>query len=60
MCGVFKQIGVEIGERDVQPCFKFVNEKDFLQNHTVKKELKSFDPTDFKFYENTTTVGNKS
>ena len=60
VCGVFKKSDVEIAERDVQLCFKFVSEKYFLQTHTVKKELKSFDPTDFEFYENTKIIGNES
>ena len=60
MCGVFKKTDVEIAERDVQLCFKFANEKYFLQTHTVKKELKSSDPTDFEFYENTKIIGNES
>ena len=63
VCGVFKKIGVEIDEQDVQACHrvkekdrtivKFVNRKDCLQILRVKKELKSLDPTDLNFPENT-------
>ena len=51
---VFKKIGVEINEPDVQACHrlkekertivKFVNRKDCHQILRVKKELKSLDP----------------
>ena len=68
--GVFKKIGVEIDERDVQGCHslkekdrtivKFVNRKDFLQILRVKKELKSLDPTDLNFSENTKIFINES
>ena len=61
--GVFKKIGVEIDERDVQACHrlkekdrtivKFVNRRVCLQIFRVKKELKSLDPTDLNFPENT-------
>ena len=63
MRGVFKKIGVEIDERDVQACHrlkekektivKFVNRKDCLQFLRVKKDLKSLDPTKLHFPENT-------
>ena len=63
MRGVFKKIGVEIGKRDVQArhrlkekertIAKFVNRKDCLQTLRVKKELKSLDPTELDFPENT-------
>ena len=49
--GVFKKMGVEIDEQDVQVChrlkkkertiIKFVNKKDCLQILRVKKELKN-------------------
>ena len=68
--GVFKKIGVEIDERDVQACHrlkekdrtivKFVNRKDCLQILRVKKELKSLDPTDLNFPENTKIFINES
>ena len=60
---VFKKIGVEIDERDVQASHrlkekdrtivKFVDRKDCLQILGVKKELKSLDPTYLDFSENT-------
>ena len=63
MRGVFKTIGVEIDERDVQgrsslerkerTIVKFLNRKDCLQILRVKKKLKSFDPTELDFPENT-------
>ena len=59
---VFKKIGVEIDERDVQACHrlkekkrtivKFLNRKDCLQILRVKKNLKSLDLTDPDFPEN--------
>ena len=59
VCGVFKKIGVEIDERDVQTCHclkekegtmvTFVSRKDCLQILRVKKELKSLDPTELDF-----------
>ena len=68
--GVFKKIGVEIDERDVQACHrlkekertivKFVNRKDCLQIHRVKKELKSRDPTELDFPESTKIFINES
>ena len=68
--GVFKKIGVKIGERDVQACHrlkekdrtivKFVKRKDFLQILRVKKELKSLDPTDLNFPDNTKIFINES
>ena len=71
--GVFKKIGVEIDERDVQACHclkekdygkwtivKFINRKDCLQILRVKKELKSLDPTDLNFPENTKTFINEN
>ena len=70
VCGVFKKIGVEIDERDVQACsrlkekertiVKFVNRKDCLQIHRVKKELKSRDPTELDFSESTKIFNNES
>ena len=63
MRGVFKKIGVEIDERDVQACrclkekertiVKFVNMKYCLQILRVKKELKSLDLTELDYPENT-------
>ena len=68
--GVFKKIGVEIDERDVQACHrlkekertivKFVNRKDCLQILRVKKDLKSLDPTELDFPENTKIFINES
>ena len=68
--GVFKKIGVEIDERNVQAChrlkekerttFKFVNRKDCLQIRRVKKDLKSLDATEFDFPENTKIFINES
>ena len=59
MRGVFKKIGVKMDERDVQACHylkekertivKFVNRKDCLQILRMKKELKSFYPTELGF-----------
>ena len=70
MRGVFKKIGVEIDERDVQACHrlkkkdgtiaKFVNRKDFLQILRVKKEIKSLDSTDLNFPDNTKIFINES
>ena len=70
MRGVFKKIGVEIDERDVQACrrlkekertiVKFVSRKDCLQILRVKKELKSLDPTELDFPENTEIFINES
>ena len=70
VCGVFKKIGVEIDERDVQACHrlkekertivKFVNRKDCLQILRVKKDLKSLDPTELDFPENTKIFINES
>ena len=67
---VLKKIGVEIDERDVQACHrlkekertivKFVNRKDYLQILRVRKELKSLDPTELDFPENTKTFINES
>ena len=67
---VFKKIGVEINEQDVQACHrlkerertivKFANRKDCLQILRVKKELKSIDPTDLEFPENTNIFINES
>ena len=66
---VFKRIGVEINERDVQACHrlkekertivKFVNRKDCLQILRVKKELKSLDPTELDFPQNTKSFINE-
>ena len=60
---VFKKIGVEYNERDAQVChrlkekertiIKFVNRKDCLQTLRTKKELKSPNPTELDFPENT-------
>ena len=68
--GVFKKIGVEIDERDVQACHrlkekertivKFVNRKDCLQILRVKKDLKSLEPTELDFPENTKIFINES
>ena len=70
MRGIFKKIGVEIDKRDVQACHrlkekdrtivKFVNRRDCLQILRVKKELKSLDPTDLDFPENTKIFINES
>ena len=67
---VFKKIGVEIDERDVQACHrlkekertivKFVNRKDCLQILRVKKDLKSLEPTELDFPENTKIFINES
>ena len=67
---VFKKIGVEIDEWDVQACHrlkekertivKFVNRKDCLQILRVKKDLKSLDPTELDFPENTKIFINES
>ena len=67
---VFKKIGVQIDERDVQACHrlkekertivKFVNRKDCLQILGVKKDLKSLDPTELDFPENTKIFINES
>ena len=67
---VFKKIRVEIDERDVQACHrlkekkrtivKFVNRKDCLQILRVKKDLKSLDPTELDFPENTKIFINES
>ena len=67
---VFKKIGVEINEQDVQACHrlkkkertivKFVNRKDCLQILRVKKELKSLDPTELDFPENNKIFINES
>ena len=63
MRSVLKKIGVEIDEWDVQACHrlkekektivKFVNRKDCLQIFRMKKDLKSIDPTELDFPENT-------
>ena len=68
--GVFKKIGVEIDERDVQACHrlkekertlvKFVKRKDCLQILKVKKELKSLDPMELDIPENTKIFVNES
>ena len=57
--GAIKKIGVKIHDQDVQACHcltekeraidKFVNRKDGLQILGMKKELKSFDPTESDF-----------
>ena len=70
MRGVFKKIGVEIDERDLQACHglqekertivKCFNMKDCLQILRVKKELKSLNPTEFDFPENTNIFINES
>ena len=67
---VFKKIGVEIDERNVKGCHhlkekeriivKLVNRKDCLQILRVKKELKSLDPTELDFPENTNIFINES
>ena len=68
--GVFRNIGVETDERDVQACHrlkekertivKLVNRKDCIQILRVKKELKFFDPTKLDFPENTEIFINES
>ena len=68
--GVFKKIVVQIDERDVQACHrlkekerttvKCVNRKDYLQILMVKKELKSLDPKELDFLENTKIYVNES
>ena len=70
MHGVFRKIGVEINERDVQACHrlkekertmaKSVNRKDCFQIHMVKKELKSLDPRELDFPENTKVFINET
>ena len=70
MHGAFKKIGVEIDERDVQVCHclkekertivKFVNRKYYHQILKVKKELKSLEPTESGFPENTKIFINES
>ena len=70
VCGAFKKIGVEIYERDVQACHhlkekertivKYLNRKDCLQILRVKTELKSLDPTELDFPENTRIFINES
>ena len=67
---VFKKIGVEIDEPDVQACHrlkekertivKFLNRKDCLQILRVKKDLKSLDPTELDFPESTKIFINES
>ena len=67
---VFKKIGVEIDEWNVQACHrlkekgrtivKFVNSKDCLQILRVKKDLKSLEPTELDFPENTKIFINES
>ena len=61
VCGVFKKIGVEIDEQDVQACHhlkekkrtivKFFSRKDCLQILRMKKDLKSLDPRELDFPE---------
>ena len=63
-------IGVEFDERRVQACHclnekdrtivKFVNRKDCLQILRVKKELKSLDPAELCFPENTNLFDNEN
>ena len=70
MRGVFRKIGVEINERDVQACHrlkekertmgKFVNRKDCFQILMLKKELKSLDPRELDFPENTKVFINEA
>ena len=70
MCGAFKKISVEIYERDVQACHhlkekertvvKYLNRKDCLQILMVKTELKSLDPAELDFPENTRIFINES
>ena len=70
MRGVVNKIDVEIDERDVQACHhlkekertivKFVNRKYRLRILRVKKDLKSLDPTELDFPENTKTFINES
>ena len=70
MRGAFKKIGVEIDERDVQvfhclkekerTIVKFVNRKYYHQILKVKKELKSLEPTELGFPENTKIFINES
>ena len=66
----FEKIGVEIDQWGVQVCHDwkekertivtFFNRKDCLQIFRVKKELKSFDPTELEFPENTEILTNES
>ena len=68
--GIFKKIGVEAHEQDVQACHrskekeraivKFDNRKDFLRILRVKNDLKSFDPTELNFPESTKIYINES
>ena len=70
VCCVFKKIGVEIDERDWQACHclkekegtivKFVNKRYCLRILRVMKELKSFDPRESDFPENTNIFVNES
>ena len=70
MHGIFRKIVVEINERDIQACHrlkekertmaKSVNRKDFFQIHMVKKELKSLDPRELDFPENTKVFINET
>ena len=68
--GIFKKIGVEVDERDIQACHrlkekertivKFANRKDCLRILRVKKDLKSLDPTELDFPESTKIYINES
>ena len=70
MGGVFEKIDVETDKRDVQSyhrlkkkertIVKFFKRKDYLQIVRAKKELKSLDPTEFDFLENTSIFVNES
>ena len=68
--GIFGKIGVQVDERDIQACHrlkekertivKFANRKDCLQILSVKKDLKSLDPTELDLPESTKIYINES
>ena len=70
MRDAFKKIVVEIDKRDTQACHrlkekertvvKFVDRKDCLLILRLKKELKSLEPTELDFPENTNIFVNES
>ena len=67
---VFREIGVNINERDIQACHrlrekdrtivKFVNRKDCTNILRVKKDLKHLDPSKLSFSEGTKIFINES
>ena len=69
MLNVFREIGAEIGQRDIQACHrvknngtivKFSNREDCLQILRMKKQLKDLDCTLFNFPDGTKIFVNKS